>query len=123
LAYMDNAYGLDISGETMRYEHHGEAQIVPLAQGRMLEVWDELGLAWKWRKALSGCRLTITGIVVDLDEDCTVERFVATVPAFLAVPSRQPALRDWRRIVGWANWALTVRPRARPLLSPFYIKL
>ncbi|GAA5916740.1 hypothetical protein JCM5296_003936 [Sporobolomyces johnsonii] len=130
LFYMDDGFGVDLSGETRPIEHDGEEHHIPRAQAETLAVWDELGLEWRWKKPLFGRRLTITGIVVDLDrgtltlEDDAVERFAVAVAGFIdRSVSRQRPLREWRQIVGWANWALTVRPWARPLLSPVYAKL
>ncbi|GAA5878148.1 hypothetical protein JCM1840_002257 [Sporobolomyces johnsonii] len=130
LFYMDDGFGIDLSHETRPIEHDGKERRIPRAQAETLEVWDELGLKWRWKKALFGRRLTITGIVVDLDhgtltlKDDAVERFAVAVAGFIdRSVSRQRPLREWRQIVGWANWALTVRPWARPLLSPVYAKL
>ncbi|GAA5873954.1 hypothetical protein JCM1840_000241, partial [Sporobolomyces johnsonii] len=132
LFYMDDAFGVDLSGETALVEHDGEARRLPRAQAESLAVWDELGLAWKWKKAQSGRRLTITGIVIDLDtatveiEDQVVDAFAAAAAHFLdsrREPDRQRPLREWRQIVGWANWLITVRPWARPLLQPLFAKL
>ncbi|GAA5880929.1 hypothetical protein JCM1840_002099 [Sporobolomyces johnsonii] len=129
LTYMDDAFGVDLSGRTSQVAHDGEVREVPAAQAAIIAVWDELGLAWKWKKALHGRRLTITGIVVDLDdyslslEPEAVDKFSIAAASFLATSDRQPPLRHWRQLAGWANWALTVRPWARPLLSPLFSKL
>ncbi|KAK4698874.1 hypothetical protein P7C70_g7395, partial [Phenoliferia sp. Uapishka_3] len=88
-------------------------------------------ILWKldWKKALFGRVLTVTGIVVNLDlltvslPPAAVEKFALEVDDFLSFKGRNPPLRRWRHIAGWANWALGVRPLARPLLSPVYVKL
>ncbi|GAA5909683.1 hypothetical protein JCM5296_006730 [Sporobolomyces johnsonii] len=130
LFYMDDAYNPDFSGQTEVVVHSGEAREVPAGQAATIRVWDELGVDWKWKKAEHGRRLTITGLVVDLDERTitlppdAVERFATSVSNFLdRSKGRQRPLRAWRQITGWANWALTVRPWSRPLLSPLFQKL
>ncbi|GAA5883172.1 hypothetical protein JCM1840_003420, partial [Sporobolomyces johnsonii] len=129
LTYMDDAFGVDLSGRTSQVAHDGEVREVPAAQAAIIAVWNELGLAWKWKKALHGRRLTITGIIVDLDdyslslEPEAVDKFSVAAASFLATPNCQPPLRHWRQLAGWANWALTLRLWARPLLSPLFSKL
>ncbi|GAA5936248.1 hypothetical protein JCM1841_004391 [Sporobolomyces salmonicolor] len=112
LFYMDDQFGLDLLGETRLVEHDGKECWLPQAQAETLE------------------RLTITGLVVDLDtctvtlEDKAIELFAVVVARFTDRSlSRQRPLREWHQIAGWAKWTLTVRPWARPLLSPLYAKL
>ncbi|GAA5939866.1 hypothetical protein JCM1841_004223 [Sporobolomyces salmonicolor] len=129
LFYMDDAFNADLSGETRVVVHDGEARRVPAGQAATIEVWDEIGLAWKWAKAEHGRALTITGIVVDIDDAslyldrAAVERFAVAVSSFLSSPDRQQPLRRWRQIGGWGNWALTVRPWAKALLAPVFAKM
>ncbi|GAA5916595.1 hypothetical protein JCM5296_007215 [Sporobolomyces johnsonii] len=114
LTYMDDTFGVDLSGRTAQVAHDSEVRKVPAAQAAIIAVWDELGPAWKWKKALHGRRLTITGIVVDLDDYSlslkpeAVNKFNVAAASFLATPDGQPPLRHWRQLAGWANWALTV---------------
>lgn len=132
LSYMDDNYGIDLSGRTTLVLNRGEIRRVPVAQGGVMEVWKEWGIPFSWEKAESGRRLLITGLVIDLDSatiflpPSSVARFADEVESFLSAPSsaprRQP-LRRWRQLAGWANWALTVAPHARPLLSPLFAKL
>ncbi|GAA5878261.1 hypothetical protein JCM1840_002365 [Sporobolomyces johnsonii] len=130
-AYMDDAFNVDFSGRQVKVRHDGEEREVPVGQARTIEVWDEIGLKWKWKKAASGRQLVVTGLLLDLDsasvglEPGATDRFATAVAAFLDVSSgiRHRPLRRWRQITGWANWALTVCPWARPLLSPLFAKL
>ncbi|GAA5930465.1 hypothetical protein JCM10213_001099 [Rhodosporidiobolus nylandii] len=128
--YMDDAFNLDLSGLVEWIEHDGERRLVPAGQAATIRVWEEIGLKWKWKKAEHGRRLTITGIVVDLDagtltlEPAAVEKFAAAVETFIdKSQGRSRPLRVWRQLSGWACWALTVRPWARPLLSRLFAKL
>ncbi|KAK4696486.1 hypothetical protein P7C70_g8370, partial [Phenoliferia sp. Uapishka_3] len=129
LAYMDDAHGPDTSGTLVPFTHEGETRMIPPARAATLRVWNLLLLPWKWKKALFGRVLTVTGIVVDLNALTVylppeaVEKFALEVEDFLQFKARNPPLRRWRHIAGWGNWALGVRPLARPLLSPVYAKL
>lgn len=129
LSYMDDSFGIDLSGRLVPHEHDGEVKFIPPAQKEMLEVWESLGLQWRWKKAEHGRRLIITGLEIDLDDAtvslpaAAVDRFAAEVASFLSAPTRKHPLRRWRQLVGWANWALTVRPFDRPLLTPLFAKL
>lgn len=129
LSYMDDSYGIDLSGRLVPFKHDGETKRIPPAQAEILRVWDFLGLRWKWKKTEHGRRLLITGLEVDLDSatvslpSAAVQRFADEVVDFLREPARKHPLRRWRQLVGWANWALTVRPYDRPLLTPLFDKL
>jgi hypothetical protein len=129
LAYMDDAIGLDTSGRLLPLTHDGETRLVPPSLRSTLQVWNQIRLPWSWKKVLWGRQLLVTGINVDLDALTiflsleAVSRFAAEVAVFLDHPKRCPPLKSWQRLAGWANWAVAVRPFARPLLTPIFAKL
>ncbi|GAA5912523.1 hypothetical protein JCM6882_004792 [Rhodosporidiobolus microsporus] len=129
MAYMDDYFNVDVSGRRIRVDNAGESRMVPAALGQVMRVWNRWLVPWRGGKADWGRSLPITGISVDLDagtlnlERSAVERFASSAADFLATPGRKPPLRAWRRLAGWATWALTIRPFARPLLTPVYSKL
>ncbi|GAA6040544.1 hypothetical protein JCM8097_005456 [Rhodosporidiobolus ruineniae] len=97
--YMDDQFGVDLSGRRVVVWHDREARAVPAAQAATVAVWDEIGLRWKWRKAEDGRVLLITGIVVDLD--------AGTLSLSRPPPSPASPPPPW----------------ARPLLQPVFTKL
>lgn len=127
---MDDFFGVDITGRLVRRFHEGESRLIPPAQAQVLEIWDKIGLDWKWKNAESGRSLLITRFLIDLDTATlslspeSIDRFALAVAEFLSTADdrRQP-LRKWRQLCGWANWALSIRPYARPLLTPVFAKL
>ena len=129
LSYMDDEFNVDTSGDLVPHGRVGILRQLPAAQAAILREWDYLGVPWDWRKVGFGRVLEITGLVINLDEatvelpPAAVERFADEVDAFLAEPSRRHPLRKWQQLVGYATWALTTRPWARPLLAPVYAKL
>ncbi|GAA5960013.1 hypothetical protein JCM10213_003703 [Rhodosporidiobolus nylandii] len=129
LTYMDDSFGIDLSGETRDVEHDGETRAMPVEQAETVEVWDDWGVPWGWGKAESGRVIEICGIVVDLDAGTLtlakekVDLFALEVRSFLGSDDRLQPLRRWRQVTGWGNWALTVFPYGRPLLTPLYDKI
>lgn len=128
-SYLDDTYSVATSGRYLLLRRHGEIRRIPIEQAGILAVWDEWGLPWKWAKTEWGRFLVITGLLIDLDEatirlpPSAVAVFAAEAEDFLACPTRSHPLRRWRQICGYANWALTVIPFARPLLTPLFTKL
>lgn len=129
LSYMDDSYGLDRSLSLTPHGRAKQLRLVPTALAELLAVWDGLGIPWRWEKVDFGRAIVITGFLISLDEATitlpqpAIDKFAAEVDAFLAEPSREHPLRRWRQLAGWANWALTIRPFARPLLAPLFDKL
>lgn len=129
LSYMDDSYGAATSGRTVLVSRDGEERELPEELALLLSVWEDVGFDWSWSKIGVGRSITITGINVDLDTASVslpsdaISRFVTEVKDFLSTPGRAVPLRRWRQLCGWANWALTVRPFDRPLLTPVFAKL
>ncbi|ORY86734.1 hypothetical protein BCR35DRAFT_264161 [Leucosporidium creatinivorum] len=132
MAYMDDGYGIDLSGRLVAHYVDGELRFLPAQQVATLAVWDEIGLPYRAKKVVSGRVVTIIGISIDLDlltvslSAASIADFSSRVAHFLN-PSqphgRSPPLRAWRKIIGHASWALTVLPFSRPHLTPLYKKL
>ncbi|SCZ97441.1 BZ3500_MvSof-1268-A1-R1_Chr4-2g07216 [Microbotryum saponariae] len=131
LAYMDDAFGIDLAGSMVAYNHNGTTHTIPAQQAAMAALWTGLGMPFKLSpdKAPHGRRITITGIDCDLDSfsvslpQKAIEDLVREIDAFLLEPSRHPTLRKWRQMTGWLSWSLNVAPQARPYLTPLYEKL
>ncbi|GAA5999496.1 hypothetical protein JCM5350_005872 [Sporobolomyces pararoseus] len=127
LAYMDDLYSCDTTGQLVYRSHGGESRLIPPGMAATVDVWHELGIPFKWKKALFGRALVIIGIELNLDTlEISLPRenvlaFAREVAAF--VVERKHPIRRWRQLCGWANWALTVIPLARPYLSPVFAKL
>lgn len=128
-SYMDDTYSLARSGRWALFKHEGEIRRIPHELAAILRIWDEWGIPWRWKKVEFGRFLVITGLRLDLDSATislppgAVARFAAEVQEFLAEPSRRHPLKRWQQLVGYANWALTVLPFARPYLTPLFAKL
>ncbi|GAA5920216.1 hypothetical protein JCM5296_006563, partial [Sporobolomyces johnsonii] len=132
LAYMDDAYGVDLSGSLVDFvTPDGGTTPIPRDQARMASLWSSLKIPFKLssEKAPSGRRIVITGIDVDLDRftialpDKAVSKLRQEIRDFLEFPGRHPPLRRWRQLAGWLSWALNVAPQARPFLTPLYKKI
>ncbi|SGY57170.1 BQ5605_C006g04232 [Microbotryum silenes-dioicae] len=131
LAYMDDAFGIDLAGSMVAYNHNGTTHTIPAQQAAMAALWTGLGMPFKLSpdKAPHGRRITITGIDCDLDSFSVslphkaIEDLLREIDVFLLKPSRHPTLRKWRQMTGWLSWSLNVAPQARPYLTPLYEKL
>ncbi|KAL7284900.1 hypothetical protein ACG7TL_002214 [Trametes sanguinea] len=130
LAYMDDNFTFEASPTLEKYMGYGEPVMLPYAQTRLLQLWDDVGVPHAAAKQLFGRSLTITGFLVDSDAmtitlppDACAD-LVAAIHAFLTDASRRRRpLRDWQRLVGWINWGLNVQPLLRPALQSSYAKI
>ncbi|OSC98603.1 DNA/RNA polymerase [Trametes coccinea BRFM310] len=130
LAYMDDSFAFEPSPHLVPYLGYVSPVSLPLAQVRLLQLWDDVGVPHSPQKQLFGRTLTITGFSVDSDnmsitlptESCS--ELVAAIRTFLndAHQRRRP-LREWQRLLGWMNWGLNVQPLLRPALQSSYAKI
>jgi len=132
LAYMDNAFNVDLTGRLLPHVVDGSSQLLPEGQVLTLRVWDEVGFPYRLKKVVFGRSLPIIGIVIDLDlltvtlPSSSVAIFAARARRFLDTSQphgRAPPLREWQSLIGHTSWALTVLPFARPHLTPLNAKL
>ncbi len=129
-AYMDDVYGIDVSGETCEITVGGEERRLPRNQAAISALWTKLRILHSSKKAEFGRELVITGFLVQLDQwevsisDKSKTALILQIDRFLrpAVPMMQPVV-EWQRTLGYMNWALNVMPFAWPLLTPLYEKL
>jgi hypothetical protein len=126
LIYVDDSFGIEEEGKTAWYAPY--AQDLPCQQAHLLELWDELGIPHKKAKQVCGERLTILGIVVDVNN----LMFTLTPEAREQLSEEleewcqrgvRRRVREWQRVAGWLNWALNVYPLLRPALNDLYAKL
>ena len=101
---------------------------LPKQQTKLLELWDELGIPHKREKQIYGKKLTVLGIVVDVEE----LSFVLTEEAHVQLTNEleewsqrgvRKRVKEWQQVAGWINWALNVYPLLCPALSNVYVKL
>ncbi|ORY88100.1 hypothetical protein BCR35DRAFT_263823 [Leucosporidium creatinivorum] len=129
LIFVDDAYGLDVSGLFLSVTHPvtGETRLVPLEQAKVLLGWTHVGMPWDWKKQEHhSSTLVILGHLVNSEEGTVTLpidkklQFAASVDSFLA--SRRPPLVEWQRIAGYAQWACYTLPFAKFALQPLYDK-
>lgn len=129
LAYMDDAFGVDVSGSKEAATVDGIERLLPRDQARTLKLWAFLGVPYEGKKVESGRELVITGYLIRLDErdisisDESRAALLLYLKQFLDHPKRAPKLIEWQRAIGYMNWAVPMDPWARPLLTPLIAKL
>ena len=128
LAYVDDTFSYDYDPKLYLYEGPDYSKWVPRKQRQLLRLWDLIGIKHEERKQEHGRQLTIIGFLVDLDVmQITMEadkrsELAAALRAFTTPTRQQHSLRDWLRMLGWANWALNVFPLLRPALNSSWEK-
>ncbi|GLB41980.1 hypothetical protein LshimejAT787_3400080 [Lyophyllum shimeji] len=103
-----------------------------VAEARLLELWDKLGIPHKASKQISDTPLLIIGILVDpnamtmtLLTDKRVE-LVAEIRRFTyrdGRKSRHFRMKAWQCLTGWINWSFNVFPLLRPCLNNVYPRI
>lgn len=128
--FVDDAFSCDFSGTTIPVFHKPskETRLVPLDQGKLLRVWNHLGIPWSWKKQVfSDSKLDVIGFSVDATNlsvtlsDASKLTFRTVTLDFLS-PSDKP-LVVWQRLLGHANWALNVLPFAKFALRSSFKKI
>ncbi|KIJ43519.1 hypothetical protein M422DRAFT_107813, partial [Sphaerobolus stellatus SS14] len=128
LAYIDDNFSWEFADETLWYEPY--RCYLPRKQGRLLQLWDYLGIPHRQSKQIFGSAIKIIGYHVNIDtmqvtmEDEDRRLLVSSVLHFCnSKLSRRHTVRDFQRLAGWVNWGLNVEPRLRPGLASVYDKL
>ncbi|XP_006457938.1 hypothetical protein AGABI2DRAFT_199027 [Agaricus bisporus var. bisporus H97] len=130
--YVDDVFGVEISGETSWY--HPYRRDLPVKQALLLECWDALGVPHKPEKQLFGETLTIIGIEIDANRLTFTmpldrkEALLKELDRFIirrkkGEQRKSFVLKDFQRLAGWLNWAFNVYPLLRPCLSHLYSKI
>jgi hypothetical protein len=106
---------------------------MPSNQVKLLSLWDELGIPHERRKQLSGTKLTIIGIQVDLNSltfslpEQALADLLQEVEEFVSWSEAKHgaswSLRRWQRLGGWMNWGFNVFPLLCPALNRVYPKI
>lgn len=134
--FVNDAFSFTISGEFVVISNRwsNEERSVPRDQGKVLLVWNFLGVPWVWGKQLSSStKLDIIGLEVDGREltvtlsDNSKKNFDTVATEFLSSTSGNrfasaKPLVNWQRLLGHANWALNVLPFAKFALRSSYVK-
>jgi hypothetical protein len=126
LVYVDDSFGVEVVGRTTYYPPYNES--LPTQQTKLLELWDQIGIPHKPKKQISGTRLTILGILVDMEQltftlpEEARDRLLKELSAWSQRGVRKK-VKEWQQIAGWINWALNVFPLLRPALNNVYSKL
>ncbi|KAK4694682.1 hypothetical protein P7C70_g8692, partial [Phenoliferia sp. Uapishka_3] len=129
LAYMDDAFGLDVSGIMVERTFHGETKMIPIEVAETLDVWYAHGIQFGWKKVVFGRTIPVLGISLCLENltasipDASIKKYTSEVRSFLAHPNRSPPLKWWRSLTGYGSYVCTVVPHARLWLTPLYEKL
>ncbi|KIJ37984.1 hypothetical protein M422DRAFT_259370 [Sphaerobolus stellatus SS14] len=128
LAYIDDNFSWEFADNTMWYEPY--RCYLPRKQGRLLQLWDYLGIPHKQSKQVFGSAIKIIGYHVDVDnmrvsmDNDDRNLLVSSVLQFCnSKISRRHSVHDFQRLAGWINWDLNVEPHLRPGLASIYDKL
>ncbi|KAL6309119.1 hypothetical protein BKA93DRAFT_815012 [Sparassis latifolia] len=112
--WVDDVYGVEIQGRMSYYLKYDT--LMPLAQVRLLQLWDELNLSHDQLKQLSHA-LDPEVPVIGLDVDPNA--MTATLPA---EAKQCRSLREFQSFAGYANWAFNIFPLLKPGLCNIYAK-
>ncbi|GAA5883976.1 hypothetical protein JCM1840_000398 [Sporobolomyces johnsonii] len=131
-AYMDDQYGIDLSGHLVSFAMPDSSKHkIPTQQAMIASLWLELKIPFKLTvaKAPFGRVVLITGIEVDLDRFSVslprpaVDHLLHEIDSFLDHPLQCPALTRWHHLAGWVCWDLNVALQAWLFLTPLYEKM
>ena len=125
LHYVDDVFSYEYDEQLVRYEPYDASY--PAKQTALLLLFDEIRLPHEKKKQEFGRELVIIGLnfsLISMSISMSAEAKQHLVDALLLfVTSRSHPLRDWQRMIGWANWALNAYPLLKPALRSSYAKI
>lgn len=123
--FVDDAFDVTPADDLDLYEPYNK--IMPRSQAIFLRLWDDVGIPHSPSKQMHGPSLVITGFSVDpnemtitMDKERKLE-LLEEISNFASTSRR--SLREFQRLTGWLNWAITVMPVLRPALACLYEKM
>jgi hypothetical protein len=130
-SFVDDVFGVEKSSHWQKYGPY--QKVFPTSQTQTLNCWDRLGIPHKLEKQLFGRKLTIIGILVDV-ENLTLTlppnkktELLAQLDRFIvrkdSKERKRLPLKDFERLTGWLSWSCNVFPLIHPCLSSIYEKV